>query len=122
MIFYFCNKNDLDISSPESIDSFFVNNKFDVVINCAAYTSVDEAEKNFEYAKIINGYSIEYICKSLEKHKPDTKFIHLSTDYIFDGEFLKPICEKDNPNPISKYGKSKLLERKCFRNQKSQAS
>ena len=71
--FYFCNKHDLDISSPESIDSFFVNNKFDVVINCAAYTSVDEAENNFEHAKIINGYSIEYICKSLEKYKPDTK-------------------------------------------------
>ena len=107
--FYFCNKHDLDISSPESIDSFFFNNKFDVVINCAAYTSVDEAENNFEHAKIINGYSIEYICKSLEKYKPDTKLIHLSTDYIFDGEFSEPICEKNTPNPISEYGKSKLL-------------
>ena len=107
--FYFFNKHKLDISSPVNVESFFKNNKFDVVINCAAYTSVDEAENNFEYAKIINGYSIDYICKSLERHKPDTKLIHLSTDYIFDGEFSEPINEKDIPNPISKYGKSKLL-------------
>ena len=107
--FSFCNKRELDVSSTEIVESFFKNNKFDVVINCAAYTSVDEAEKNFEHAKIINGYSIDYICKSLERHKPDTKLIHLSTDYIFDGEFTAPICEEDIPNPISKYGKSKLL-------------
>ena len=107
--FYFFNKQELDISSSESVDSFFIDNRFDVVINCAAYTSVDEAEENFEHAKIINGYSIDYICRSLERHKPDTKLIHLSTDYIFDGNFAEPINETDTPNPISKYGKSKLL-------------
>tara|TARA_X000000368_G_C22995270_1_gene696321 strand:- start:162 stop:1055 length:894 start_codon:yes stop_codon:yes gene_type:complete len=107
--FYFSNKQELDISSFESVDSFFTDNRFDVVINCAAYTSVDEAEENFDHAKIINGYSIGYICKSLERHKPDTKLIHLSTDYIFDGNFAVPISETDTPNPISKYGKSKLL-------------
>ena len=106
---YFCDKNVLDISSSENVESFFINNRFDVVINCAAYTNVDEAEKNFEHAKIINGYSIGYICNSLELHKPDTKLIHLSTDYIFDGNFSKPINETDIPNPISRYGKSKLL-------------
>ena len=105
----FSNIKTLDLSISDSISSFLNNINPSVIINCAAYTSVDEAENNFEHAKIINGYSIEYICKSLEKYKPDTKLIHLSTDYIFDGEFSEPICEKDTPNPISKYGKSKLL-------------
>lgn len=106
---FFYNKDKLDVSSHEIIETFFTENRFDIVINCAAYTNVDQAETNFNHAKIINADSIGYICRSLERHKPDTIFIHLSTDYIFDGNFEKPILEEEIPNPLSKYGKSKLL-------------
>ena len=106
---FFYDKKKLDISKPNIIDSFFEHNTFDVVINCAAYTDVDEAETNFKQAKNINADSIGYICSSLEKYKPDTILIHLSTDYIFDGDFKAPIKEEELPNPLSKYGESKLL-------------
>jgi len=106
---FFYNKDKLDVSSNEIIETFFTENRFDIVINCAAYTNVDQAETNFNDAKTINADSIGYICSSLERHKPDTIFIHLSTDYIFDGNFEKPILEEEIPNPLSKYGKSKLL-------------
>lgn len=105
----FYNKDKLDVSSHEMIETFFTENRFDIVINCAAYTNVDEAETNFNHAKKINADSIGYICSSLERHKPDTIFIHISTDYIFDGNFVKPILEEEIPNPLSKYGQSKLL-------------
>tara|TARA_B100001142_G_scaffold330295_1_gene397847 strand:+ start:102276 stop:103169 length:894 start_codon:yes stop_codon:yes gene_type:complete len=106
---FFYDKKKLDISKPEIIDSFFMQNSFDIVINCAAYTNVDEAETNFNHAKNINADSIGYICSSLEKYKSNTILIHLSTDYIFDGNFKAPIKEEEAPNPISKYGESKLL-------------
>ena len=110
----FYNKDELDISSPESINNFFVNNKFDVVINCAAYTNVDEAEVNKDIAYKVNGKSIGYLCNAIEKNYPRTIFIHISTDYVFDGDFSNPISEKQKPNPISKYGESKLLGEKIL--------
>lgn len=110
----FYNKDELDVSSKKSLNNFFNSNKFDVVINCAAYTNVDKAENNFEHAKLINADSIGYICESLEKYNPESKFVHFSTDYIFDGNFETPIKEEDIPNPLSKYGKSKLLGEKIL--------
>lgn len=108
------NKEKLDVSSAESVDNFFKTNRFDVVINCAAYTNVDQAEIDYANAEKINADSIGYICNSLERYNPDTTLIHISTDYIFDGNFSEPIKEEEIPNPISKYGHSKLLGEKIL--------
>jgi dTDP-4-dehydrorhamnose reductase len=104
----FVSRNDLDIALESNVELFLSSNRFDVIVNCAAYTDVENAEKNATIANITNANSIGYLCKSLEKSNPKTVFIHISTDYIFDGNSSIPINENDAPNPISKYGKSKF--------------
>ncbi|MDC1443551.1 dTDP-4-dehydrorhamnose reductase [Gammaproteobacteria bacterium] len=105
----FYKRKDFDITSKEVINRVLTKNQFDVIINCAAYTNVEKAESDFLTAKKTNADSIKYLCRSIEKSNPSTIFIHISTDYIFDGNFSKPITEKATPKPISKYGESKLL-------------
>ena len=106
---FFYNRKDLDISLKSDVDLFLSSNQFDVIVNCAAYTNVEEAENNFLIARSANANSIDYLCKSLEKYNPKTVFIHISTDYIFDGNFSMPITENEEPNPICKYGETKLM-------------
>tara|TARA_B110000259_G_C14032871_1_gene407589 strand:+ start:5242 stop:6135 length:894 start_codon:yes stop_codon:yes gene_type:complete len=113
---HFYNRQDLDISSKKLVRSFLRNNKFDIIINCAAYTDVDEAENNFNLAKSVNADAIEYFCEYLEQTYTNTVFIHISTDYIFDGNFSKPIVEEDVASPISKYGESKLMGERYLQN------
>ena len=69
---HFYNRQDLDISSKKLVRSFLRNNKFDIIINCAAYTDVDEAENNFNLAKSVNADAIEHFCEYLEKTYPNT--------------------------------------------------
>ena len=105
---FFINRMDLDITLENDVKLFLSSNRFDVIVNCAAYTDVEDAEKNVTIANDTNSNSIGYFCRSLEKSNPRTIFIHISTDYIFDGNFSIPITENDAPNPISKYGESKF--------------
>ena len=81
--FVFVGREALDLSSQDSIINYFNNNSFDIVINCAAYTAVDKAEKEVELANYINHLAISKIAEISNKHK--VKLIHISTDYIFDG-------------------------------------
>ena len=106
---FFYNRKDLDISLKNDVELFLSCNQFDVIVNCAAYTNVEEAENNFTIARSANANSIDYLCKSLVKYNPKTVFIHISTDYIFDGNFSMPITENEEPNPICKYGETKLM-------------
>lgn len=105
---FFVNRKDLDITVNHDVKLFLSLNRFDVIVNCAAYTDVENSEKSITIANNTNGNSIRYFCESLEKINPKTIFIHISTDYIFDGNSSIPITENDAPNPISKYGESKL--------------
>lgn len=105
--FVFFDKNDLDITNKEQIVNAFKINKFDYCINCAAYTNVEQAEKTPEIAYAINAEAVKnlaHICKANQ-----TTLIHISTDYVFDGEKTSPYTIHDKPNPINVYGKSKLL-------------
>lgn len=104
--FIFTDVLELDITNIESIRTFCIEESIDILINCAAYTAVDKAEEDKENAYLINSTGVSYlatVCKEL-----GIFMVHLSTDYVFDGEVTEPYEEDDIPNPISVYGASKL--------------
>ena len=104
--FVFVGREALDLSNQDSIVNYFNNNRFDIIINCAAYTAVDKAEKEVELANYINHLAISKIAEISNKHK--VKLIHISTDFVFDGVSEKAYLESDEPSPLNIYGKSKL--------------
>jgi dTDP-4-dehydrorhamnose reductase len=108
--FTFVSKEQLDISNEEEVKFFFKNNKFDYCINCAAYTNVEQAEKTPEIAYRVNAEGVKNLAEVCRQN--NTILIHISTDYVFDGEKQEPYTIKDTPNPINEYGKSKLLGEK----------
>jgi dTDP-4-dehydrorhamnose reductase len=111
--FIFIGKGELDLSSESSIGHYFNNNdKFDVIINCAAYTAVDRAEEEQELANQVNHLAVKQLAGIAKEQK--AKLIHISTDYVFDGTGNKPYKETDKTNPINIYGKTKLAGEKAL--------
>ena len=111
--FIFVGREELDLSSEGNISHYFSNNdKFDIIINCAAYTAVDKAEQEVELANQINHLAVKQLASIANKQQ--AKLIHISTDYVFDGESDKPYTETDTPNPINVYGKTKLAGEKTL--------
>jgi dTDP-4-dehydrorhamnose reductase len=110
--FIFVGREELDLSKKESIASYFNNNKFDVIINCAAYTAVDKAEKEQELANQVNHLAVKQLAGIAKEQK--AKLIHISTDYVFDGESDKAYLETDGTSPINVYGKTKLAGEKAL--------
>ena len=105
--FTLTGREELDLSSPDNISKYFETNcHFDVIINCAAYTAVDRAEEEADLAEQINHIAVKQIAEFANSQ--NAKLIHISTDYVFDGENKSLYLENDNPNPINVYGKSKL--------------
>ena len=105
--FIFTGRKELDLSNENSIDRYFrANDGFDVVVNCAAYTAVDKAEGEQELADQINHLAVKKMAEIAIKQK--AKLIHISTDYVFDGESDEPYTEVSKVNPINSYGKTKL--------------
>lgn len=104
--FIFTDIDSLDITNEESVNKFFIKNKPDFVINCAAYTAVDKAENDYETAEKVNAEAPRILAKYSNKTR--AKLIHVSTDYVFDGNASKPYIETDKVNPQSIYGKTKL--------------
>ena len=102
----FLSEKDLDITNKISVSSYFKSNSFDLVINCAAYTSVDKAEDEVELAFKINAEGVKNLLQTCELI--GAKLIHYSTDYVFDGNSNKSYTELDTTNPNSVYGLSKL--------------
>jgi len=97
--------HDLDITKQEEVEAIFNLYKPHVVINTAAMTNVDACESDKEGCWKLNVTAVEYLIKAAESHR--SHLIHLSTDFIFDGE-SGPYKEDDTPNPLSYYGESKL--------------
>ncbi len=104
--FVFTGRQELDFSSESSITRYFEGNVFDIIINCAAYTAVDKAEEEKNLANQINHLAVRQLAQIAKKQR--AKLIHISTDYVFDGENDKPYTETDETNPINIYGKTKL--------------
>ncbi len=104
--FIFTDIEELDLTDDVAIDSFFKKHKPDYCINCAAYTAVDKAEDEPELAIKINEGTVANLAKICKQY--NTKLIHISTDYVFDGTNHQPYIESDIPSPNSAYGLSKL--------------
>jgi dTDP-4-dehydrorhamnose reductase len=111
--FIFVGREEPDLSSESGISHYFDrSNKFDVIINCAAYTAVDKAEEEQELVNQINHLAVKQLAGIAKEQK--AKLIHISTDYVFDGESDKPYTETDKTNPINVYGKTKLAGEKAL--------
>jgi len=111
--FIFVGREELDLSSESSVSDYFSNNdKFDIIINCAAYTQVDKAEQEAVLANQINHLAVKQLASIANEQK--ARLIHISTDYVFDGESDKPYIETDKTNPINVYGKTKLAGEKAL--------
>ena len=99
------SRKELDLSNSYAIMKFIDQNKPDIIINCAAYTSVDQAESETELAYQVNAEAPKVFAeKAAELNIP---LIHFSTDYVFDGLKKEPYIEADKTNPQSIYGKTK---------------
>jgi len=105
--FIFVGREELDLSSENTISHYFSNiDKFNIIINCAAYTQVDKAEQEAELANQINHLAVKQLASIANEQQ--AKLIHISTDYVFDGKSNKPYVETDTTNPINAYGRTKL--------------
>ena len=98
----------LDITRFRDVMDFVrIHPEIEAVINCAAYNAVDEAEQHWQKAFLVNGTGVRNLV--LAANSLNVPLVHYSSDYVFDGMQNKPYTIVDQPNPISMYGKSKLL-------------
>ncbi|MFN8323200.1 MAG: dTDP-4-dehydrorhamnose reductase [Chitinophagales bacterium] len=104
--FIFVGHAELDITDAEAVNSFILSHQITSVINCAAYTAVDKAESEKELAYRVNAEAVGVLAKVCKQH--NCRFIHISTDFVFDGTHSVPLLETDATNPLSVYGASKL--------------
>jgi dTDP-4-dehydrorhamnose reductase len=112
--FTFLGREDLPIENFELVRNFFDIIKPTAVINCAAYTAVDKAETERELAFQVNGEAVGILAAVCKDH--GARFIHISTDYVFDGNARSPYKESDPVSPVNIYGASKLSgEKEAFR-------
>jgi dTDP-4-dehydrorhamnose reductase len=110
--FVFCSSSDLDITNFEKCQSTFSKIQPQYCINAAAYTAVDKAENEPEKAHLINVIgttNLAEVCKA-----NGTTLLHISTDFVFDGNALKPYTENDIPNPTGVYGQTKIEGEKAI--------
>jgi dTDP-4-dehydrorhamnose reductase len=104
--FTFTDSQTLDITNADQVNNFFSENKPDFCINASAYTAVDLAEKEEEKAFAVNAEGVAHLAQACVDSK--TTLIHVSTDYVFDGETNLCYSEDDFTSPIGVYGESKL--------------
>ena len=95
----------LDITEEAAVREYVGSTKPDIIINCAAMTAVDLCETEQEQAYRINALGPKYLAQAAEA--VGAKLVHISTDYVFDGQALIPYTEESIPNPMSVYGRTK---------------
>ncbi len=108
--FIFTDIDTLDLTSQEQASEFIKKSKPDWIINCAAYNLVDKAETEPEMAMLINSTAVKNITEVIQG--TECKFIHISSDYVYNGESNVPYNEYSLTNPLSAYGRSKLAGEK----------
>ena len=115
LYWFFSTIKTLDLSRLDTISSFLNDINPSVIINCAAYTSVDKAETESKLADIINYKAVDIISKWTSSN--NVKLIHISTDYVLEGSSKIPLDENSLTNPVNEYGRSKLKgEEVCLKN------
>lgn len=103
--FIFKDLPELNICNFNLLQSFIIDNNINAVINCAAYTAVDKAEQNTEIAEDVNSNGVLNLINALKS--VNGKLIHISTDYVFNGDHFMPYNESDSVSPIGVYGETK---------------
>lgn len=111
--FYFTDRDTLDITDHQKVLNFIEQKEIQVIINCAAYTAVDKAESDFIASNQLNHIAVRNF--ALIAKEKSIKLIHISTDYVFNGENFRPYVEEDTPNPASVYGATKLSGEKTLK-------
>lgn len=96
----------LDITNREAVERFLSDHRFDIIVNCAAYTAVDKAESDEILASALNTGAVGNLGEAAVK--TGAKVIHISTDYVFSGQGFRPYEENDEPYPQGIYGRTKL--------------
>jgi dTDP-4-dehydrorhamnose reductase len=104
--FFFTDIEDFDITNLVEVKNILHRTEFTHLINCAAYTAVDKAETEPEKARLINVTAVKNLAEISQKH--NIKLIHISTDYVFDGNQSRPYTESDIANPKNTYGITKF--------------
>jgi len=104
--FVFVGREELNLEYIENFKSYFDINEFDIIINCAAYTEVDRAEEDQRQANLINHIAVKELAKIAKSS--NIKFIHISTDFVFNGRKEIPYIEDDVTMPLNIYGETKL--------------
>jgi len=97
----------LDITDFSAVRKFIDTHRCDVLINCAAYNAVDQAESDWRTAFRVNGLGVRNLACAVNEY--GGILVHYSTDFVFNGETKKPYTIADDPAPINRYGESKLL-------------
>ncbi|MEO6486810.1 MAG: dTDP-4-dehydrorhamnose reductase [Thermoanaerobaculia bacterium] len=100
-------KNDLDITDAAAVQAMIRKARPDVIVNAAAYTKVDDAERNEHLANAINGSAVEFLAAAADV--AGALLIHISSDFVFSGESTTPYEVNDRTAPLSAYGRSKLM-------------
>ena len=106
-LFIFFNRQALPIEQPNAVNAAFMKYRPAFCVNCAAYTAVDKAENDQLAAYSINATAVGILAENCREFS--TRFVHISTDYVFDGNADHPLTEEDPTGPINIYGSSKLL-------------
>jgi dTDP-4-dehydrorhamnose reductase len=103
-------RSGLDIADDRQLTAIFEKHRPTLVLNCAAHTKVDLCEQENEKANAINGYAVGRMAALCQKY--GSCFVHVSTDFVFDGSHRRPYQTSDPVNPLSAYGRSKLIGEK----------
>lgn len=103
--FVFADRKLIDLENMEKNEDFFNHNAFDIIVNCAAYTAVDKAENEPLIADRINHQFVDFLAQTVKLQK--AAFVHISTDYVFDGKNYQPYVENDCTDPQGVYGRTK---------------
>ncbi|MFC2098983.1 dTDP-4-dehydrorhamnose reductase [Bacteroidota bacterium] len=112
MTFHYTDIEELDITDKKAVAEFLDSNPVKYLVNCAAYTAVDNAEDDANAAMLINQRAVEILAG--ESQRRNIQLIHISTDYVFDGENNRPYEIDDKVNPQTVYGRTKFAGEKAL--------
>jgi dTDP-4-dehydrorhamnose reductase len=111
------SRKELDVTDEVAVAATIADSRPDVVVNCAAWTAVDDAESHEDEALAVNGAGAANVAAAIAAGRaaPGCRLVQLSTDYVFAGDAAAPYAEDDAPSPRTAYGRTKLAGEQAVR-------